>query len=359
YHPEAPLPWTTKIFWPNDSLVATYQSSGSNWMHAYPTYPGNGKIKVVTEDGCGKRDTSLIDQGNIIQPVRRKEIVGGCPGISGVSGGGDIVLHGNAAAYAGNGLDLPRGTVRIVKKDSQSVSIPQSYTQYNGASAEQDYFFTNLSTGTYVLESIVGCNGFKVYDTIQIKPYVYPIQEQTHITQCGTNAFAFRDTVTGGVSPFTYEIMRSVPSLTALLGGPQSSNTFLIPPGSTLDTIQIRVVDFCGNAHLKEFPVDRIASCLPLGVNSQPNIDRLQNKNINVYPNPSTQLFNIRFWQNGKTDYRIQVINAIGVLVLEKKLYNVDTKTIEIKEQLIPGTYVIKITDTKSNNAYIFKQIVF
>ncbi|RYE04842.1 MAG: hypothetical protein EOP51_34995, partial [Sphingobacteriales bacterium] len=263
YNPETPMPWTTRVFWPNDSLVGTYQSSGIYWLHNFPTYPNPGMIKVITEDGCGKRDTSYINQVPL-NTGRRIEIKGGCPGPLGESGNADVLLYGNANGYGGQGGGVSVASVRIIKKDSTSVSIPQNYTSWDGT--EQVFYFTNLATGTYVLESSLGCIGYKIYDTVTVKPYVYPLQEQTHITQCGTNAFAFKDSVTGGIAPFTLEILETVPLITQLLTGPQSANTFLIPPGTGLDTIKLRVIDACGNAHVKNFPVSHLASCLPLDV---------------------------------------------------------------------------------------------
>ncbi|RYE13891.1 MAG: hypothetical protein EOP51_29065, partial [Sphingobacteriales bacterium] len=208
FSPETPLPWTTQVFWPNDSLVKTHITTctcNPGWYINYPTYPQPGTIKIIQEDGCGRRDTSYLVQP-VLYPKRSLDIRGGCPGIYGVSGGGDIVLKGSAAAYTSMGIGATLATVKIIKKDATTVDIPQSYTQWNAATNTQDYFFSNLATGTYVLESTIGCAGYKIYDTIAIKPYAYPTQEQTHITQCGTNSFVFKDSVSGGVAPFTFEV---------------------------------------------------------------------------------------------------------------------------------------------------------
>ncbi|RYY43418.1 MAG: T9SS type A sorting domain-containing protein, partial [Chitinophagaceae bacterium] len=355
FAPEAPMPRTTYVYWPNDSLVATFQSSGGNWQHHYPTYPQPGLIKVVTEDGCGIRDTSYITQLPLY-PVRRLETKGGCPGPSGESGSADILLYGSAGAYAGQGNGAPVGSIKIIKKDSAAVSIPQNYTIWNGS--EQIYYFTNLSTGTYVLESTIGCAGYKVYDTVTVKPYVYPLQEQTHITQCGTNSFAFKDSVIGGIAPFTYEILATVPNLPSLLTGTQLSNTFIIPPGAGLDTIKMRVMDACGNAHVKNFPVSHLASCLPLDVVSDPEKQNKPEGLIAVFPNPSRNEFFIKFAKKKKTTYRIELTNSVGVKLYTASIENVDLQMHRINRPFTPGIYFIHVTDIKTNKTETFKQLI-
>ena len=354
---ETPKPWTTYVYWPNDSLVATFQSSGSNWYHHYPTYPFAGTTKVITQDGCGNRDTSYLTPPPLLA-TRWIEIKGGCPGILGESGGGDIILHGNAAAYAGMGTGTSLASIKIIKKDSLSVNIPQTFTQFNSATNEQDFFFTNLSTGVYVLESTVGCNGLKIYDTVNIMPYVYPEQEQTHITQCGSNPFVFRDTITGGLAPYTYEIVGTNPHVSSLLTGIQSSNIFSIPPGTNLNTITIQVIDACGNSNTKEFPVNKLANCMPLLVDSTNYLSAVQNKSVSVFPNPSGKHFNIAFSQKKKTDYQIEIYNTSGIRVYWRTLMNVDKKNLTVTENLVPGAYIINISDLKSKRQYYHKQLI-
>ncbi|RYF98956.1 MAG: T9SS type A sorting domain-containing protein, partial [Chitinophagaceae bacterium] len=223
---------------------------------------------------------------------------------------------------------------------------------------EQVYYLTNLSTGTYVLESSLGCIGYKIYDTVTVKPYQYPLQEQTHVTQCGTNSFVFKDSVTGGVSPFTYEILATVPNLPSLLTGTQLSNTFIIPPGAGLDTIKMRVMDACGNAHVKNFPVNHLATCLPLDVVNDPEKQNKQEGLITVFPNPSRNDFFIKFAKKTKTTYRIEVTNSVGIILYTRTFENVDFLTHRISTSLNSGIYLIHVTDIKTNKTETFKQLI-
>lgn len=350
YNLLAPQPWTTYIYWPNDSLVGTFHSSGANWFHHYPTYPSAGTTKVVTEDGCGRRDTSYVTQIPMLA-TRRLEVIGGCPGILGPSGGGDIILHGNRSAYGG-------GNIKIIKKDGVNVNIPQTHTLFNSVTGEQDFIFTNLTTGLYILESTIGCLGYKTYDTIEIKPYVYPLQEQPEILQCGINPYLFRDTVTGGVAPFTYEIVGTNPTLPSLLTGPQLTNLFTVPPGTNLNTISIQVVDACGNSNIKVFPVTQLAGCIALEVGSLKEQTGMQNKPVKIFPNPSGKQFIIAIAQKKKTDYQVEIYNSLGVKIYNQVFINIDTINIPVNKNLKSGTYIIRISDLKNKRQYLQKQVV-
>jgi hypothetical protein len=351
-----PFPQTTYVYWPNDSLVKTNYSTfaGSPQTYfTYPTYPFPGVIKVVQEDGCGNRDTSYLNQAQIY-PIRTLEAKGICPGIIGSSGGGDIVLSGNKIAYGGS----VQATVSIVKIDSVTVTIPQTYTQWNAVTNKQEYFFTNLTTGLYVFESTVGCYGFKVYDTINVRPYLYPLQEQTHILQCGSNPYLFKDTITGGMVPFTYEIIALNPSNPSLMTGPQISNVFSIPPGTDLSSITIQVIDACGNSNTRVFPVTQ-SNCYPLLVDNVANKVYPKDKSIKIYPNPSNRMFTIAFSAKKKTDYQMDIYTAAGVKIHTSIYISIDEKRILIDENLKPGTYIITIIDLKKNSKYYYKQMIF
>lgn len=346
-------PYTTEIYYPDGTLATTYTSNSTYAYVTYNTFPLPGIIKVVQRDSCGFSDTSYLNQPQIL-PVRKIKTFGGCPGLVGNSGGGNIELWGNYYGYH------TFGVTKIITYDGNPVSIPsnsQGLANNDEGEWGMKYFFTNLQTGIYVIESTLGCVGFKIYDTVTIKPYVYPLQEQTHILQCGSNPYMFKDTITGGVSPYSYEIIALNPSTPSLLTGPQTTNVFSIPPGTDLNTITIQIVDACGNSHTKVFPVNQ-SNCYPLVVDSVTGNRQLQNKAIKIYPNPSNKVFTIAFSQKKKTDYQMDIYNTAGIKVYNRTFRNIDVKNILIDEHLKPGAYIITIIDLKNNRQDYFKQIV-
>ncbi|RZL13248.1 MAG: T9SS type A sorting domain-containing protein [Pedobacter sp.] len=355
FSPESTRPHKTTIYYPNGSVAATYSDAGTFLM--YPTWIGAGTITVVQEDGCGNQDTSNLIQPDMT-PSRNIFFTGGCPGVNGDSGGGDLILSSSHPAYTERGSNGQKPSVTIIKKDGLSVNVPHTFTQWNSSTQQQEYFFTNLTTGVYIIESAVGCGEYKVYDTTVVNPYVYPLQEQTHILQCGINPFAFKDTITGGKGPYSYEITSTSPSFPSLLTGTQTSNTFSIPPGTNLNTITIQVIDACGNSNTKTYPVNHSVTCDPLIVGTGFTQEHLVNKIIKIFPNPSYNQFTIAFAQKKKTDYHIEIFNSIGIKVHSDFLKNVDTKNISFSKNYVPGTYVIKIRDLTNRREYYQKQII-
>ncbi len=356
FGPESPRPHRTTIFYPDGLLAGTFVDQGT--YLEFPTYPLPGNLTVIQEDGCGHKDTSVLAQPMLL-PTSRILFTGGCPGINGSSGGGNLTLYGDRVGYGGQGNGNGPATVQIIKQDGNPVNILPNHIQWNATAGEQVYQFTNLTTGTYILESTIGCYGMKVYDTAVVRPYVYPTQDQPHIYQCGSNAYVFRDTVTGGLAPYTYEILATVPSLFSLLTGPQSSNTFFIPPGTSLSTITMRVVDACGNSNIRVFPVNHLGFCDPLvGINPVQNIP-LVNKPIKIYPNPSNKEFFIEISYRQKQDYRIEIFNSVAALVYSQLVSGVDRRTIPVRHPLTKGIYSVVITEVKSGKRSVHKQVVF
>ncbi|RYY09441.1 MAG: hypothetical protein EOO04_38410, partial [Chitinophagaceae bacterium] len=96
--PEAKAPYTVKVLYPDGSTAINATYTQPNTYSLYNTWPSPGTLTVIGSDGCGYSDTSYIYQTQITaqRTVRTK---GGCPGIYGVSGGGDIILEGNPFAY--------------------------------------------------------------------------------------------------------------------------------------------------------------------------------------------------------------------------------------------------------------------
>lgn len=350
FDPGTKGPYNVKIIYPDNSVAVDRTTTTPYTYILYNTWPEAGTITVIASDACGNADTSSIHQPQIY-PQRNISVRGGCPGIYGISGGGDIIFNGNETAYN-------NASVVIIKRDGVDTLINRSYLNHNAATQDYEFHFTNLPTGVYVIESTVGCYSLKVYDTIEIRPYAYPVQVAPHIVQCGNNPYVFRDSITNGLPPFTYEITATQPHLQALLTGPQTTDIFHIPPGTSLDSVTIKVLDACGNSNTKTFPVQHIGICGPLTTQGGIQTDRINDKLITVYPNPSNSHFTISFSQKKKTNYRIEMVNATGVRIYEKLFYNVDKKDVPVDEQLVPGLYIIRIVDLINNKTAIFKQIV-
>lgn len=350
FDPGAKHPFNVKVFYPDNSLAVDYVTNNAYSYVLYNTWAQAGTLTIISSDACNHSDTSYILQP-LIYPTRQVRVQGGCPGLNGVSGGGDIILAGNHAAYS-------MSSVTIIKRDETPTVINKSYSAYNGATDRDEFYFSNLPTGRYIVESAVGCSGMKFYDTVEIKPYAYPVQIADRIYQCANNPYTFKDSTTNGVRQFTYEVVTTSPLHPPLLNGPQASDVFNIPAGASLDYITIKVVDACFNSDTKTFPVQKLFDCNTLAVTPNTKPLTVANKLVTVYPNPSGGAFTVSISQKKKANYRIEVVNASGIRVYEKVLYNVDKKDLTINERLLPGLYIVKVTDLQTEKTTVFKEIV-
>jgi hypothetical protein len=82
-----------------------------------------------------------------------------------------------------------------------------------------------------------------------------------------------------------------------------------------------------------------------------------QIKNLDVYPNPSRDIFNIRFVSEKIQDLSIRVVNIMGELVYEEKanqFIGEYTKKIDLVDSS-KGIYFIEIV---TNNGIVNKKII-
>ncbi|RYY69417.1 MAG: T9SS type A sorting domain-containing protein, partial [Chitinophagaceae bacterium] len=113
-----------------------------------------------------------------------------------------------------------------------------------------------------------------------------------------------------------------------------------------------------GNAHVKNFPVSHLASCLPLDVVNDPEKQNQAEGLITVFPNPTRNDFFIKFAKKKKATYRIELTNSVGVKLYTRTIDNVDVQMHRINMPLSPGIYFIHVTDVKTNKTETFKQLV-
>jgi len=76
-----------------------------------------------------------------------------------------------------------------------------------------------------------------------------------------------------------------------------------------------------------------------------------------IFPNPVQDYLNIRFSENVKSDYEIQVFDLSGKKQIEDKIVNGDIEKRINLQNFTPGTYIILVTDKNSSNAISYKII--
>jgi hypothetical protein len=83
--------------------------------------------------------------------------------------------------------------------------------------------------------------------------------------------------------------------------------------------------------------ISNIASTNPAGIN-----DFMEERNINIYPNPGNGIFTILFSNKTNESVSVEILNSLGQLVYTD-IMNTSTKEIDLSE-LSKGTYSLKLT---------------
>lgn len=238
-------PYAIRVYNPGGVLVRTL-SSGINSVNitGLPALPVGLTYKVVIEDQCANKDSTLVTP-NASSLKKSVNANSKCPSGPWQNGSGDLQVF----CEYNNGWVVPK----IIKKGATVVNITYNFNTGN------NYSFNTMEPETYVIEySLQGCSN-KVYDTFDLDKYDYPNLQQSAVYQCNNASFGVNAVVTGGVSPYTYEIIGSFPAIPSIISAPQASPSFNLNNGSTYSLVRLRSIDACGNATIND------ASILPLG----------------------------------------------------------------------------------------------
>jgi hypothetical protein len=241
-------PYRVEIFDHLNNLVRTVNSASTNIVvDSLPNLPSGNQYRLVGYDVCNRFDEDF-DAPNASTWVKTLDITGNCPGGLQPNGSADMVINSSSNL----------GTVEpaIIKKNGAGIYIANSYR------FGDRYEFYDLDPATYIVRYNFynGCS-FK-YDTIVVAPYSYPSLDNSNAYQCDNSDFSVGAAVTGGLSPYTYEIIGSTPSAPSILAGPQLSPVFNISTGTTYSLVRLRTVDGCGNASLNDVSVLPLANII-------------------------------------------------------------------------------------------------
>jgi len=233
-------PFVVHVIHPNGLTVFT-DTSASNKVNAILAALPDGLLyKVIGWDGCGQKDSAFFapDASKVTKAIAA---FSKCPSSTWANGSGDLSITSTSNLY----------TLRpqIIKKNG--ASFVRNYSSANGGT----YMFNDLEPATYIVEYTMPPCAVTLYDTFALKPYSYPTQGQSAIYQCDNNSFSLGADVSGGVTPYTYQIIGSLPEAPSITSVPQSNPVFTINNGTTYSLVRLRTLDACGNATLSDLSV--------------------------------------------------------------------------------------------------------
>lgn len=242
-------PYNIKIYNPGNVLVRTITSGTTfNEIFNLPVLPGGLQYKFVGSDACGRKDSVFhaLDGLVITKTVSANSK---CPGGIYPNGYGDIIV----TATNNEGPITPK----IIKRNGVVTAINPSMV------SGSTYTFANLDPATYIVEYTIQswCTN-KLYDTFLLKPYVFPNLAQSAVYQCNNNSFSLSASAVGGIAPFKYEIIGSIPAAPSIVTVPQNSPLFNINTGTSYSLINLRAVDVCGNGTVNDVSVLPLANTI-------------------------------------------------------------------------------------------------
>ncbi|MBP6024203.1 T9SS type A sorting domain-containing protein [Ferruginibacter sp.] len=240
--------FTVSLYSPAGVLLqSVFTSSSSYTFNNMPGLPVPLKYKIVVRDQCGNLDSleiapviSIVDRVITISPK--------CPTGIWPNGSADVLVNITNNNIGG---DI---TPKIIKKNGLPVSINASL------SSGYNFTFLNLEPATFIFDTYINDCNKHVYDTIVVRPYIFPVLSGSNAYQCDNNSFSVSVNVSGGIAPYTYEIIGSVPASPSIVTAPQASPNFNINNGTIYSLIRLRVVDGCGNASLYDLSVLPLAN---------------------------------------------------------------------------------------------------
>jgi hypothetical protein len=240
--------YSISLFSPTGTLMQSVTTSSNNYTFAgLSGLPSPQKYKVVVVDQCGNKDS--VEIAPVISIVSRViSITPRCPSGIWPNGSADVLVNITNNNIGG---DIKP---KIIKKNGVAVSINPSSTS--------GYIFTflNLGPATYIFDTYIEDCSKHLYDTVVVRPYIYPVLSGSNAYQCDNNGFSIGVNVAGGIAPYMYEIIGSVPASPSIITPPQASPVFTFNNGTTYSLIRLRAVDGCGNAGLYDVSVLPLAN---------------------------------------------------------------------------------------------------
>jgi hypothetical protein len=249
--------YTVLLYSPAGILLQTITTSSSSYTFLnLPNLAVPLQYKIIVTDQCGSRDSATVTP-NISIINRLVTVTPKCPSGIWPIGSSDVVIDINNNNIGGS------ITTKIIKRNGAPVSINASFN------IGYKYTFLDLGPATYIFDTYIDDCNKHVYDTVEVRIYLFPILSSSNAYQCDNNGFIVSAKVQGGVGPYTYEIIGSVPASPAIITAPQVSPFFSINNGTVYSLVRLRVLDGCGNAALYDVSVLPLANFIVIADSPQ------------------------------------------------------------------------------------------
>lgn len=93
-------------------------------------------------------------------------------------------------------------------------------------------------------------------------------------------------------------------------------------------------------------------------INKSPTAIAATNTSINIFPNPATNQFNIKFGNGTKGIYTVKLFNMFGKVVMDEKCIAGSSRNFNITQQIPKGIYTVQITNSTTGKTETQKLII-
>ena len=242
-------PYTVQVYDTLNNLITTTTSSSSSIViTALPSLITAQRYKITVTSSCGAPATAFVSAApSSLSHVYT--ITPECPSSVSLNGSDNLLV------IATTNLS---GTVllSITQKNFSPVSI--GYSNSSGST----YTFSNLDAATYVITYSFSACSATINDTVVLPAYAFPDLANSAAYQCNNNSFSVGAALTGGISPYTYQVIGSTPSSPVINTTAQSNPVFTINNGVQYSLIRLRAIDACGNAALNDVNILPLANTI-------------------------------------------------------------------------------------------------
>ena len=241
-------PYVVNVYDTLDNLIKSVSSASNHIVISQiPALIPGQKYKVLATGACGTPATQYV-LANESRLTHNYTITAKCPSSINPNGSSDLLVAA--------GTNLSGVNLSITQKDFTPVSIGYSIRSGN------NFTFSNLDNAVYVITySFTGC-ATTINDTVSLPNYAFPNLARSAAYQCDNNSFSVGASVSGGISPFTYQVIGSLPSAPSIVSSPQANPVFTISNGVQYSLIRLRAIDACGNAGLNDVSILPLANSI-------------------------------------------------------------------------------------------------
>nr|AUN35599.1 putative internalin [uncultured bacterium] len=314
---------------PAGANITSGQGTNSVTLSFTAAFSSPGTLSVTVSNSCGTSAAKTIS-------ITKSTIAR--PGSITVSGGSAKVCPGDSRTYS----------VTAVAGITYSWTAPAGANITSGqgsASITVNYTANFIASGTLSVTANNNCGASTARNlTISRNTPASPAAISGPATVCTNTLATYTATAVATATSYLWTVPAG-----GTVQGPSNTNTINIVWGTSAGNLAVRAVNTCGNSGSRSLKVVK-GACAPGPAQIAGDVNTADNKTT-VYPNPTSDIANIRFFSTSNAIYTFTISDVTGRRLLTEKqqaLAGMNTHKFDLSK-FAKGTYFVLIEskDTK------------